>query len=130
MVSIKANGLDQFEVVPVDVALLDLLGSGLLLASALLLLEVVVVVGLPAALQGLLLAQGGILQPAYFALLHFQQVGVGRHGFDEVGVVFGGRAQELELGVVFLSFAQSDEEVSAVSGGVLSSVQDDSLLCL
>lgn len=53
--SVEADGLDKFEVIPVDVALFGLLAHSFLLSSALLLLQVVVLEAFLASLEDLLL---------------------------------------------------------------------------
>lgn len=130
MVCVKANGFYKFKVVPVNIALLCRFISSLLLASALLLFEIVVVEYFSATPQNLLFAGDILLQSAHLLLSHLQQIDVGCHDLDEVRVVFGGGSQELELRVVLLAFAECDEEVFAVLCSILGGVLDYGLLCL
>lgn len=89
MVSVKTNGFYKFKVIPVNIALLCRFVSSLLLASALLLFEIVVVEYLPAPLQNFLFAGDVLLQSAHLLLSHLQQIGVRCHDLDEVRVIFG-----------------------------------------
>lgn len=130
LLGLKANGLNEFEVVPVDVAFLGLLGLLLLLAPCLHLLRNVVVIDQFAGLEDLLATVEVLGQPLHLFVLHFEDVGVGLHYFNEVKVVFGCRPEELELRVVFFSLAEGYKEVFAVFGGVLGSVLDHRLLAL
>lgn len=130
LLRLEADGLDELEVVPVDVAFLGLLALLLLLPPRLHLLGNVVVVHQLAGLEDLLATLQVLAQPLHLLALHFQDVGICFHKLYEVGVALGGRPQELELRVVLLSLAQGHQEVLAVLGGVLGGVLDHRLLAL
>lgn len=130
LLGLEADGLHEFEVVPVDVAFLGLLGLLLLLPPRLHLLRNVVVVDQLAGPEDLLATADILGQPVHLLTLHLEDVGVGLHQLDEVEVALGGRPEELELRVVLLALAEGHQEVLAVFGGVLGSVLDHRLLAL
>jgi hypothetical protein len=125
---LEGDGVDQFEVVPVDGGLAHLLALLLLLPPHLLLPRHLVVVHQSAGREDGLAVAHALPQPLQLLLRQLQDGRVGLDQPAEVAVALGGGTQELELRVVLLPLRQRQQEVAPIAGSILRSVLDDGLL--
>jgi hypothetical protein len=106
LLGVERDGVDQFEVIPVDVAIFYLLGLLLFLTPRLLLSGEVVVVDGPAGVKDLLSALKVGRESLQLLVLNFENICIGLHHLCEVNVALGGSPQELELGIIFFPLTQ------------------------
>jgi hypothetical protein len=106
LLGVERDGVDQFEVVPVDVAIFYLLGLLLFLTPRLLLSGEVVVVDGPAGVKDLLSALKVGRESLQLLVLNFENICIGLHHLREVNVALRGSPQEFELGIIFFPLTQ------------------------
>jgi hypothetical protein len=90
LLSLEGNGINKLEVIPIDIALFNLLGLLLLLSPYLLLLGDVVVVDQFAAVEDILAILGVPCQLLQLLGFDLDDVGIGLDQFDEVEIALGG----------------------------------------